>query len=145
MDLETILVNVMQRTRNLKMETMVLDNWTSDKNDSVLVRNDEEMLLFVFIVCLKFLFFKILTPQKLTTLSSSTTSSHSCSLPMSSSSQLKKQKTNLGKPQASSVLENFIVIFFPFLYFIKKISFLFKWPNIESLFQICNFDFDIIA
>ncbi len=46
MELESILVNVMQRTRNLKMETMVLDNWTSDKNDSVLVRNDNEILLF---------------------------------------------------------------------------------------------------
>jgi hypothetical protein len=37
MELESILVNVMQRTRSLKVETMVLDNWTSDKNDSILV------------------------------------------------------------------------------------------------------------
>ena len=40
MELESLLVNVMQRTRNLKMETMVLDSWGNDKNDSIIVREN---------------------------------------------------------------------------------------------------------
>jgi transcriptional adapter 3 len=38
MEIESLLVNVMQRTRSLKMETLVLDNWTSDKSDSFLIQ-----------------------------------------------------------------------------------------------------------
>jgi hypothetical protein len=61
----------------------------------------------------------MLTPQKPITSSTSTAaSSHSSSLPMSS--QLKKQKPTLGKPQASSALDNFIVMIKTFF----KIGFL---------------------
>lgn len=35
MEIESILVNVMQRTRQLKIETMILDDWNNEKSDVV--------------------------------------------------------------------------------------------------------------
>ncbi len=36
MEIESLLVNVMQRTRQLKIETMILDDWNSDKNSETI-------------------------------------------------------------------------------------------------------------
>lgn len=35
MEIESILVNVIQRNRQLKIETMILDDWNNEKSDVV--------------------------------------------------------------------------------------------------------------
>jgi hypothetical protein len=37
MELESLLVNVMQRTRQLKIETMILDDWNNEKSSIIKV------------------------------------------------------------------------------------------------------------
>lgn len=47
MELETMLVNVMQRARQLKMESMILDNLTgSDLNESLIVKFHSFIIFF---------------------------------------------------------------------------------------------------
>lgn len=43
MEIESLLVNVMQRSRQLKIETMILDDWNSDKNNQVIAKISSPM------------------------------------------------------------------------------------------------------
>jgi transcriptional adapter 3 len=38
MEIESLLVNVMQRTRQLKIETMILDDWKGDTNSELIAK-----------------------------------------------------------------------------------------------------------
>lgn len=85
MEIESILVNVMQHTRSLKMETLVLDNWTSDKNDSILIQ----------------------TPQKQINNAASTSAVKDSNTKEKNDSLLKKLKPTVSKPPQFA-LQNFI-------------------------------------